>query len=63
MLATNERLKGEQLTRLPNHPRNRVLPISALFGPHAAGKLRIPPLVAGDGRFQELVTLIGEERF
>ena len=59
MLATNERLKGGQLSRLPNHPRNRVLPISALFGPNAAGKLRIPPLVAAHGWFQDQLTIIG----
>ena len=63
MLATNERLKGEQLTRLPNHPRNRVLPISALFGPNAAGKLRIPPLVAAHGWFQDQPTIIGVDSF
>ena len=63
MLATNGRLKGGQLSRLPNHPRNRVLPISALFGPNAAGKLRVPPLVAAHGWFQDQLTIIGVDSF
>ena len=38
MIATQERTKGARLMRLPSHPRNRVLPVAAMFGPNASGK-------------------------